>query len=145
MLYKPQYFDLQELVCKHVYDKFGDTAWQFLDDRTLVVIDWLRRTLNKSISINTWNDGGVQTQSGLRCIQCDLVKSKCIAGEVYVSAHILGKAYDMTVEGMSAEAVRLWLAKNQDKIPYAIRLEKGVNWVHLDSEDGGQKVILFNP
>ena len=35
------YFDIRELVCPHVHDKFGAYAWQFFDPRlldTLLVI-----------------------------------------------------------------------------------------------------------
>jgi hypothetical protein len=33
-----KYFDIQELVCPHVYDKFGLYAWQFFDPRLLDVV-----------------------------------------------------------------------------------------------------------
>jgi hypothetical protein len=145
MIYRPQFFKLEELVCQHVFNKFGEMSWQFLDDKTVVTIDWVRRTLNKPITVNNWKEGGEFDERGLRCIQCNLVKTKCIAGQVYVSPHILGRAYDFDVQGMDANDVRLWLAVNKDKLPYPIRLEKDVNWVHLDSEETGLKVQFINP
>ena len=47
---------------------------------------------------------------------------------------------------MSAGEVRLWLLQHPDRIPYPIRLEKNIKWVHMDSEDNftGEKVHLFN-
>ena len=66
-------------------------------------------------------------------------------GIVYVSPHILGKAFDFDVQGMTAGEVRLWLAYNKDKLPYHIRLENYVNWVHMDVEDTGHPVYIFEP
>jgi hypothetical protein len=145
MQYRPQYFKLYELVCPHVYHKFGETAWNFLDDKAVITMDWIRRTLGKSITINNWKDGGDFDERGLRCIQCSLVKTKCIKGLVYVSPHILGRAYDFDVAGLTAGEVRVWLAYNKDKIPYPIRLEDDVNWVHMDTEDTGNRVYIFKP
>jgi hypothetical protein len=143
MQYRPQYFTLKEFACPDVYNKFGDMAWQFLDDKMVITIDWIRRTLGKPITINNWHNGGEFTQRGLRCIQCSLVKDKCIKGEIYESAHILGKAVDFDVEGMSADDVRIWIALNKDKLPYNIRIERDVAWCHLDTEDTGSKITFF--
>ena len=63
-----------------------------------------------------------------------------------MSAHLLGKAVDFSVKGMEAEEVRLWIAKNGHLLPYPVRLESGVSWVHLDvyETDTDQKVYFFN-
>jgi hypothetical protein len=143
MTYRPQFFHLTELVCKHVYDKFGDTAWLFLDEKAVITLDWIRRTLNKPITVNNWYDGGSFDERGMRCIQCPIVKNKCTNGEVYVSAHIHGKAFDFEVEGMDADEVRVWLAINKAQLPYNIRLERDVSWVHCDTYDTGSKIYLF--
>lgn len=144
MIYRPQFFTLTELVCPDVYNKYGEMAWQFLDEKLLVTLDWIRRTLNKPVIINDWHDGGTQTQSGLRCNLCSIVRDKTLANELYLSAHILGRAADFHVTGMEADEVRVWLAVNKANIPYPIRLEKDVAWVHLDTEDTGVKVAFFN-
>ncbi len=145
MTIKPQYFELHELVCKHIYDKYGNQAWQFLDPRLIITIDWVRKQLNKPITINDYKWGGNDTQSGVRCNLCSFVKSKTDKGIVYMSAHCTANAVDFSVEGMTAEEVRNWLVRNQEDLPYSIRLEAGVNWVHLDCNDAGQKVYIFNP
>ena len=142
-MYRPQFFWLTELVCKHVYDKFGETAWRLLDEKAVVTLDWIRRSLNKPITVNNWWDGGDFDERGLRCIQCSIVKRKCDLGQVYVSAHILGRAFDFDVMGMTAGEVRVWLAYNKDRLPYPIRLENHINWIHLDSIDMGVKVYIF--
>ena len=85
MIYKPEYFDLEELVCPDVFNKFGQQAWSFFDDRFLLTLDTLRRKLNRPIFINDWKEGGKTKESGLRCNLCDLVTEKTHAGIVYCS------------------------------------------------------------
>ena len=145
MVYRPQNFWLTELVCPKVYYKFGDKAWLFLDEKAVITIDWIRRTLNKPITVNDWWDEGTFDERGLRCNQCSLVRSKSNKGEVYVSPHISGRAFDFDVQGMTAGEVRVWLAINKNKLPYNIRLENHINWVHLDTYNTGNKIYIFEP
>ena len=142
MTIKPRYFELHELVCKHVYDKYGKQAWQFLDPRLIVTIDWIRKQLDKPITINDYYWKGIDTQSGLRCNMCNITKSKTDKGEIYMSGHQEGQAVDFSVKGMTAEAVRNWLVSQE--LPYPIRLEADVEWIHLDVRDAGQKIFTFN-
>ena len=144
MMYRPQYFWLTELVCPKVYYKFGDKAWVFLDEKAVVTLDWIRRTINKPITVNNWWDDGDYDERGLRCNQCNIVKGKTNRGEIYLSAHVLGRAFDFDVDDMDADEVRVWLALNKSKLPYNIRLEKDVGWVHLDTYDTDSKIYLFN-
>ena len=143
MAIKAKHFKLHELVCDHIYAKYGEQAWQFIDPRLKITIDWIREKLDKPITINNYEWGGSDTQSGVRCNLCNLVKSKTDKGQVYMSAHCTANAADFSVEGMEAEEVRNWLVSQE--LPYPIRLEAGVDWVHLDCNDAGQKVYLFNP
>ena len=146
MAKKAIYFILEELVCKHVSDKYGQTAWQFLDPRLITTLDWIRKEIGKPIEINTYSWGGGDTQSGLRCNLCNLVKSKTDKDIVYMSGHCEGQAADFSVEGMTAEEVREWLKQHESRLPYPIRLEAGVSWVHLDCREvSGIRIYIFNP
>lgn len=139
------YFDIREFVCKHVYGKFGDSAWQFFDDRLMDTIFTIREKLGKPITVNNWHLGGSFSQRGLRCNVCSLVSEKTRLEKVYVSAHMQGTGVDFDVKGMSSEGVRSWIKANQIILPFPVRLEKGVNWVHLDMRNDGRngKVIEF--
>ena len=123
------FFKIQELVCSHVYNRFGENAWQFLDTDLLRFLLWVRLLTDKPITVNNYHSGGSYSQRGLRCNKCDLVATKTYA---YVSAHILGKAVDMTVEDMDAEEVRSLIKENKSSLPCQLRLEEGVSWVHGD-------------
>ena len=146
MRYLPKYFTIDELVCPHIYDKFGEIAWQFFDQRLLITLDTLRERFNKPIFVNDWQVHGRFDERGFRCIQCDLVKKAIKEKRLYVSPHMTGQGADFDVQGLLAEEVRQWIIKNQNLLPYPIRLENGVSWVHLDTRDADKgKVYLFNP
>ncbi len=139
------YFDIRELVCRHIYNKFGDGAWQFFDNSLLETLLVIREKLDKPITVNNWHIGGEFTQRGLRCNVCSLVSRQTKIENVYMSAHMQGTGIDFDVKGMSANAVREWLKYNQVLLPYPIRLEEGVSWVHLDLRNDGSKgkIISF--
>ena len=85
------------------------------------------------------------TQRGIRCNLCEMVKNKSIT---YMSAHILGKAGDFTVIGMSAEKARQLIISQVDLLPFSIRMEANVSWLHIDTlAQWGikEKIHLFNP
>lgn len=140
-----QYFDIEELVCKHVHERFGEYAWCFFDERLLETLLVIREKIGKPIYVNNWQVGGNLTQRGLRCNCCVLVAEKTALEKVYMSAHLQGNGIDFDVQGMSAAEVRGWIIKNQILLPYPVRLEDGVTWVHLDVRTDGSKgkVVFF--
>jgi len=145
MITVPTYFSIDELVCEHVYDKYGAKAWMFFDTELLIMLDTIRDRIGKPIFVNDWQIHGKYSQRGLRCNQCDIVKEKAEAGILYMSAHCLGKGADFDVQGLLAEEVRQWIVKHANWWPYHIRLEADVNWVHLDVFDQSEnKVYIFN-
>ena len=145
MMYRPRHFIIQELVCPHVHAKFGNVAWQFFDDKLLITLDMLRDQLGP-VYVNNWDMGGKFSQRGFRCTRCALVKKAVQEDRVYVSPHMTGQGVDLDVKGMTAAKVRLWIVSNPIKMPFPIRLEKSVTWVHIDVRDAGQgQVYLFNP
>jgi hypothetical protein len=147
MIVEPTYFELSELVCEHVWERFHNIAWGFFDSRLLITIDVLREKLGRPIYVNNWIEHGPFNERGFRCIQCDLVKKAIKEKRLYVSPHMTGQAVDFDVQGMIAEEVRQWIITHKNLLPYPIRMERGVSWIHLDTRDNfeGEKVILFNP
>ena len=61
---------------------------------------------------------------------CQLVKSKT---SVYLSSHVLGKAFDLTCPGMKADKMRELIKANAHLFPCNIRIEADVNWLHFDT------------
>ncbi len=122
-----EYFQISELVCPHVATRWGDRAWQFLETEYLHSLLIIRRDiLKRSMSCN----GGGFTQRGLRCNLCELVRGK---ESPYLSSHILGRAGDFTVSGMTAAEARERIKESEALLPCNIRLEGGVTWLHIDT------------
>lgn len=71
-----KYFDIEELVCKHVFKKHGEYAWEFFDERLLETLLTIREKIGMPIYVNNWQVGGNLTQRGLRCNMCQLVREK---------------------------------------------------------------------
>jgi hypothetical protein len=140
------HFDLQEICCPHVYEKYGQFAWNFYDIRGIILINTIRDRIGKAVFVNDYEIHGELTQRGLRCPECQIVKDYAEKGILYMSGHVLAKAYDFTVQGLVAEEVRTWLIQHANWWPYPFRLESGVSWAHLDLLTSGEngKVILFN-
>lgn len=121
------YFQIRELVCDHVFSAWGQRAWQFLDTEYLHNLLIIRRDILKApMTCNHSN----ANQRGLRCNRCQLVKEKT---RLYLSSHVLGKAGDFTVEGMTAQEARHLIRNNANLLPYPLRMEGGVSWLHIDT------------
>lgn len=129
-----QHFQVNELVCKHTYAKYGERSWQFLDTEALRVLLILRREV---LRVPLVCNAGQHSQRGLRCNLCDLVKTKTLKGSLYLSQHVLGRAFDLTAKTMTAEQMRRAIEANADKFPVPIRVEDDVTWLHVDVLDSG--------
>lgn len=121
-----KYFKASELVCDHTFRKWGESSWQFLDTDYLHCLLVIRRDI---LGVSMTCNSTTQSQRGLRCNMCQLVNSKKV---VYLSSHVLGKAGDFTVKGMTAEAARKKIKENSSKLPCNVRVEEGVSWLHFD-------------
>lgn len=139
-------FYIQELVCPHCYERFGEDSWQFLSTELLSVLYTLRYIIfNAPITVNTWDSGGRFDERGLRCNQCDLVKSK---NRIYLSAHCLGKAIDFNVKDKTSDEVNEAVLKNAHLFEYPIRLELNTDgWSHVDvyqPVNSNKQLVGFN-
>ena len=131
------YFRIRELVCDHTYNKWGEQSWQFLDTEWLQTLLVLRRDILQTGMI--CNNSSMH-QRGLRCNMCNLVSTK---NRVYLSAHVLGKAGDFTVTGMTADEARKKVVEKADLLPYPVRMEEGVSWLHIDVLPVSENKITF--
>ena len=93
-MYKCRHFRIEELVSPEVFQKFGDSAWMFFSEDTLRDADTVRDTWPNAIIINNWLWGGTLKQCGLRSNIDQIPKDKTRRGQLYLSAHCMGKAFD---------------------------------------------------
>ena len=134
------FFDVSELVCPHTFARFGERSWQFFDTNTLHTLLVLRtEILGVPMTINA----GDSAQRGLRCNLCSIVKGQ---KKQYLSAHLMGKGFDVISSQMTAQEMRDKIFANADKLPVPIRIEDGVSWLHFDTFDpsnGKDKITFF--
>lgn len=136
-----RYFKTSELVCPHTISRFGEVrSWQFLDTDALHVLLVLREDILKiPLICNT----ATHTQRGLRCNCCEIVKKKTQEGVQYLSAHILGKGFDLVSNEMTAADMRARIKRYKYLLPCNVRIEADVNWLHIDTIDTGDRVYEF--
>ena len=142
-----KYFNIKELVCDHTYNRLGE-CWYLIPTfwlHTLLVIR--RDIIQKPMICNKYDStNSVYTQRGTRCNLCQLVKAETAKGKSYNSAHTKNIANDFTVVGMTAEDARKTIEAKKDLLPYPVRLEKDVTWLHVDGydNDNGQEITYFS-
>lgn len=122
-----EYFHIKELVCSHTFGTWGERAWQFLDTEYLHNLLIIRRDILKAPMICNHSSAN---QRGLRCNRCPMVQEKTAP---YLSSHVLGRAGDFTVQGMTAQEARSLIRNNANLLPYPLRMEGGVSWLHIDT------------
>ena len=122
-----RFFQVRELVCSHVFSKWGERSWQFLSTDYLHNLLVIRRDILQMPMV--CNHDGAE-QRGLRCNMCRMVKEK---KAVYLSSHILGRAGDFSVQGLTAQEARSRIRTMQNLLPYPMRMEGGVSWLHIDT------------
>lgn len=143
-----QYFDIDELVCNHVLERWKETpekCWDFLDTGFLANLLALRRdVIQRPMYCNNHKKGVYQR--GLRCNMCEIVKEKDYP---YLSAHVLGKAGDFSIENVTCTTEMDRVRQRIKLLPVALsvplRMEGGVSWLHIDvmPTPNGQKVYEF--
>lgn len=139
-----QNISVKEIVCPHVYSKYGDKAIRFIDKDLIAVLDVIRNKILKCPIII--NNGKVYTQRGFRCNICPLVAEKTKVGKIYLSGHNMGKACDFSCNKYSVIQIHKMIKENADLLPCKIRLESpldATSWVHVDVMNYGQKDKVY--
>lgn len=121
-----------------MFERFGEDAWRFVDPRLVECFNAVREYLGKSMTLNDYYRGGDRRWSGIRTS----------ASKYYsqFSAHSFGMAGD-AVGDFNYDHLRDDIRNGTLVLPYPVRLELGVNWLHLDvAHTGtGNRVIAFKP
>ena len=135
-MYIPTHFTLAELMPKkYLHVVSSERLWAMFDPKLLSSLDILRDYTNKSIYINY---GSMQCRGYRDCDVCGGVGGA-------LSAHRLGRAVDLNIEGMSSEEVFHMLLKKQHLFPGIRRMEdisKTPTWTHIDTIETKQASIL---
>lgn len=137
--YKTKHFKITELVDEETYNKFGEQAFMFFDKVALKTLDGIREYFGKPMLINNWNFGGNMDSRGFR-------KPTDPTGAPY-GQHRMGRAFDFSVQGMTADEVRAVIIAHQMEAPFdeITACEIDVAWVHIDFRniDNNGRLLLF--
>ena len=122
---KSKYFKVHELVPQHLYNKYGDGAWKFIDTKLIETIDTIKEHFPKgTMTINNYFWGGTRYWSGLRTPKSSYYSE--------TSQHSFGRAIDAVFSDYDVEEVRKFILNNLDLFPHIKGLELGVSWLHID-------------
>lgn len=143
--YIPKWLELYELLPPEEYTladyenpKENQPGWYKLDERLLITIDVIRDIIGEPLICNTWFQDGSRRYSGLRSRNCKI--------GAFMSMHKEGKAADLICRKYTGEQMRQMIVENQDKLPFPIRIESNVEWLHFDLKDmdyKGKKIYFF--
>lgn len=134
-------FRIEELVDPITLREEGEeVCWEFFPDDSLWMLHGVREFFNRPVVVNNWLWDGAMQYRGYR-------PPWCVIGAPN-SAHRKGLAFDLDVKGIDAQEVRRLIRENQNdpRLQLIQRMEKGVNWVHIDRyppPTGKDRIYLF--
>lgn len=139
-MYKTKYFKLWELLPKEIY-KNEEEGWDLIDERLLKTADAIREIIGKPLICNTWYTGG---KRGYSCARIPACKEYSKGSYHSVRDDRKVMAIDVISTEISAEEMRSKIKENEASLPYPIRIEKGVTWLHVDvAAKEGYKIYEF--
>jgi len=136
MQYKPIHFKIWEMVPPELMSLPEDYLCNLFDENLLIVIDRLRMTIGKPITINNWKTGGQYKWSGYRTNSCKIGAK--------LSAHRIGMAFDIKVSGMSPTEVSEYILSHQAMFPEITEIEdvdSTPSWFHISCRPHNKKGI----
>jgi hypothetical protein len=143
MIYHTRHFKIHEIVCQHVFKKYSEQQlWSYFDERLLITIDFLGDQFGTAYA-NNWFWGGDKSQRGYRCNLCQLIRESTDAGQTNCSAHARAQAADLIFKNFTATQIRLWIGKNYQLLPFPIRVERNVDWLHIGVDNWGTNKVEY--
>jgi hypothetical protein len=134
---KSKHFEIYELVPKHIYEKFGEFAWNFIDDRLIQSIDAIKEQFPKgAMYINNYKWGLDRNWSGFRTPEFKYYSP--------TSQHSHGRAADCIFTQYSVDEVREYIINNHSsKFSLIKGIEKDISWLHIDVRNS-DKLVVFS-
>lgn len=132
-----KHFKVQELVDPDTYAKYGDNSLKYFNADALTMLDNIREFFACPVTVNNWHTGGSFKWRGLRNPSSPVYS----AG----SMHSKGRAFDCDVLGYTAEQARQKIIENKDNqlLRGVMRMEAGVNWLHIDNKPTSNRIYQF--
>jgi hypothetical protein len=126
MIYRPEHFELHELVGPQIIKARGEAAWELLDPRALMTLHALRKQFGPCV-INNWRTGGSFKESGFRAADTS-------TGARY-SQHKYGRAFDCKFRETTAQGAQSYILEHPGQFEFLTTLEDAAitkTWLHFD-------------
>ena len=134
---KSKHFEIHELVPKHIFEKYGEKAWRFINPMLIISLDTIKERFPKgTMTINNYFWGGDRHWSGLRTPISPYYSE--------TSIHSFGGGGDSIFSDYEAEEIRQDIINNPDIYPHIKGIEMGISWLHTDVRNEDE-VKLFYP
>lgn len=132
-----KYYKVHEFVPEHIYKKYGEKAWRFIDSRLISSFDTIKeRFPNGTVTLNNYFWGGNRHWSGIRTSKSPDYSE--------TSMHSFASAGDAVFSEYEAEEIRQDIIANPEIYPYIKGIEMGISWLHIDTRNE-DKLQLFYP
>ncbi len=122
-MYKCKHFKAHELVPQKIYSRYGEKSFQFLDDRLLMTLDFIREMFGET-TINNYHWDGNREWSGLRTSDSPYYSS--------TSQHTFGRAADCIFNEPDVFDIQEYILTHQKNFPFIRGIETEVSWLHID-------------
>ena len=123
--------------------------FHLMDSKIVLVAQWIREQLGKSVTINNYATGGHYKESGLRDLDTTTGAKKS-AHKPLESHGGIGRAIDIKVDGMTAKEVWDWCMDKQMEL-YAMGVreiehhEDTPTWTHLSTRGNHLAIKVIRP
>jgi hypothetical protein len=152
---KESNFYVQEFVPKQVYSYYGNKSVWFLDNRLILLAQFMRDYFKESMTINNWHSGGSFQYRGFRP---DVFYYEKQADGTYVSKrkgkysqHRFGRGLDCNLANTTPDDMRKEILSNEELWIEAglTTIEDGAyapTWFHGDMRNTGmEKILIVKP
>ena len=136
-MYQCKHFAIHELIPPHLFEKFRERGWRFLDERLCKTLDDLRGMFGH-MTVNDYYWGGKREWSGFRTPDSPYYSVG--------SGHSIGASADCLFRGHSADEVRRKIFESPDlkEFRYITELELGISWFHF-SVRNSKRITTYYP
>jgi len=125
---RSDYFEIHELVPKHIFETHNINAWRFIRPELIQAIDAIKKKFNNgTMTINNYYWGGQYHWSGLRTPKSSNYSE--------TSMHSLGCAADCKFSNYDVSYVRKYIIDHPEEFPTIRGIELDVAWLHIDTRN----------
>jgi len=117
-------FSLQEFVSALIFERYGEKALWFIDDRMIQTCQKLRDSLGIPLKANNWHCGGDRDDSGLRV--------EGMKNYSPTNQHAFGRAINISSKDMSIKEMKQHIFDNKHNYPHITEIKCNNSWLHID-------------